>query len=543
MIKKFFNSKTTVISFIIYVLLTVFIFSQSLSSGSSSSKQSGFVSNLISNTVEFLSGSKITLKDDGKIKDLYPQSIEFSGAEGELAVGKSYQLSYKLLPEKNYLLSEIEFISSNENVVKIDENGVLTACRTGVSTVTLKDKFSGVFLEKEVTVGREVYVPELTFGKITGFSEDDSSVYYSSFNGAGAIYSIDFETEIESDGLTAVKSDSVDTVLGDKKVYFYPKRAGEISITLTGLFENINGQQQKDYSYTVNVKEKTLPSYTTPLTPSKTDLIIKTNEEKSLTLNFSDYQAGLTPAQKRIFYATDSRFLTVTTSDNDINLTPEKVGKTKLNIYSVYNNSLVKTEISVEVLQGIPKEVKMVAPSNWAVYDKELSLSVIGDGKKFIADDFNWTVDKASATVSGGKFLSEKTGTYTVTATHKTVDGFTVTKTLEVKYSYHSLIRKIIGHFSLFLVLAIFASVVYYRLASILKPDKKLPLGIGLSLGAGFITASISELLQSGIFVLNRGPSLSDVLLDFLGFVIGTAICLIIYIIYRKVKGKKRIKN
>ena len=539
MIKKFFASKTTLISFIIYVLLTAFIFSQSLSSGSSSSKQSGFVSNLISNTVEFLSGNKITLKDDGKIKALYPQSIELSGAEGELTVGKSYHLSYKLLPEKNYSLSEIDFTSSNENVVKVDEEGVLTACGAGVSTITVQDKFSGVFIERDITVGNEEYIPELTFGKITGFSEEDNGVYYSSSNSVGAIYSIDFETEVENDNLTVVSNDSVDAVLGNKKIYFYPKRAGEILITVTCVFENINGLQHKDYTYTLNVLEKSLPSYTTPLTVDKTDLIIRTDEVKTLTLNFSDYQAGLTTAQKRAFYTTDSRFLSVSLDGNDIVLTPKKIGETNLNIYSVYNNSLVKKDVLVCVLQGVPKEIKMIAPSGWAVYDKELSLSVVGDDKKFKSEDFNWTVDKSSASVNGSKFLSNKMGTYVVTATHKSIDGFTATKTIEVKYSYHTLIRKIIGHFSLFLVLAIFATIVYYRLAEMLNPSKKVLLGTTLSLGAGFITAGLSEMLQSGIFVSNRGPSFSDVLLDFLGFMLGTAICLIIYIIYRKVKSKK----
>ena len=543
MIKKFFNSKTTLISFIIYILLTAFIFSQSLSSGGSSAEQSGRVSNVISNVVEFLSGNKLTLKDDGKIKELYPTSLEFSGADEELLVGKSYELTYKLLPENDYSLSEVEFSSSNESVVKIDKDGVLSACGVGTATVTLKDKFSNVSCEKEVTVGSGEYIPTITFKKVTGFSAEDNNVYYSPTNGVGAIYSIDFESEMEGYQITATNSDDYDIVLGNKRAYFYPKRAGEILITLTATFENVNGLQQKDYFYPINVLEKELPSYTTSLTLDKTELSILTSENKSLTLNYSDYTANLSPAQQRVFYVSDSRFLSVSSNGNTITFTPKKVGETTFSVYSVYNNSLVENKVLVSVLQGVPNSIKMVSPSSWAVREKELKLFVVGDGNKFNSNDFSWTVNGENASVENGKFLSDKTGRYTITATHKTIDDFTVSKTIEVKYSFHTYVRKLVGHFSLFLVLAIFSAVVYYRLASILKPSKKTLLGTGLSLGAGFITASISELLQSGFFTVNRGPSVGDAFLDFLGFIIGTAIYLIIYIIYRKVKSKKRIKN
>ena len=141
-IRKFFNSKTTLISFIIYVLLTAFIFSQSLSSGTQSSNSSGRVSNLISQTVEFLSGNKITLKDDGKIKALYPESIDVFLQDSELTVGKTYQITYLLKPSGNYSLSDIEFFSSNESVLIVDKDGLVTPLSKGVSTVTVKDKFS-----------------------------------------------------------------------------------------------------------------------------------------------------------------------------------------------------------------------------------------------------------------------------------------------------------------------------------------------------------------------------------------------------------------
>ena len=541
-IRKFFNSKTTLISFIIYVLLTAFIFSQSLSSGTQSSNSSGRVSNLISQTVEFLSGNKITLKDDGKIKALYPESIDVSGLDAELTVGKTYQITYLLKPSGNYSLSDIEFSSSNEGVLIVDKDGLVTPLSKGVSTVTVKDKFSGVSKSVLVTVGDEVYVPSFTFGDVNGFSSTDNGVYYSSQNSSGAVYSINYQSNLDINSISSVSGDGVDAVLGKNQIYFYPKRVGKIYVHVTASYNDVNGFQTKTFSHAITVSEKALPSYSTPLTVSETEVVLPTSEEKELTLNFSDYTAGLLDAQARLFYMVDGRFLSVSSTQNGIILEPEKVGNTTFYLYSVYNNSLVKTEVLVNVVQGLPKSPKIVSPSSWAINGKELNLTVVGDGVKFNSSDFTWEVGD-NALINNGKFYSEKNGAYTVTATHKTIENFTVTKTINVKYSYHTYVRKIIGHFSLFLVLAIFATIVYYRLAEMLNPRKKVLLGTTISLGAGLLTAGLSEFLQSGIFVSGRGPSLSDVGIDFLGFILGTAIYFIIYIIYRKIKTKKLNKR
>ena len=541
-IRKFFNSKTTLISFIIYVLLTAFIFSQSLSSGTQSSNSSGRVSNLISQTVEFLSGNKITLKDDGKIKALYPESIDVFLQDSELTVGKAYQITYLLKPSGNYSLSDIEFSSSNEGVLIVDKDGLVTPLSKGVSTVTVKDKFSGVSKSVLVTVGNEVYVPSFTFGNVSGLSSADNGVYYSPQNSSGAVYSINYQSDLDINSIVSVSGDGVDAVLGKNKIYFYPKRAGEITITVTASYNDVNGFQTKTFSHAITVSEKALPSYTTPLIVSETEMVLPTNEERELSFNFSDYSAGLLDSQARLFYMVDDEFLSLSNTQSGIKFTPKKVGDTTFYLYSIYNNSLVKTEVLVSVIQGLPKSPKILAPSGWAVNGKELTLTVVGDGVKFSPSDFTWEVSD-NASIVNGKFYSEKNGTYTVTATHKTIENFTVTKTINVKYSYHTYVRKIIGHFSLFLVLAIFATIVYYRLAEMLNPNKKVLLGTTLSLTAGLLTAGLSEFLQSGIFVSGRGPSLTDVGIDFLGFILGTAIYFIIYIIYRKIKTKKLNKR
>lgn len=538
-IKKFFNSKTTLICFIIYVLLTAFIFYQSLLNTNASTDSSGRVFNLISDAIEILTDNNVTLKDEGKIKSLYPEQIEVGGVDGELTVGKRYQITYELLPKNNYALSDVEFTSSNPSVLTVDKDGVLSPLSVGSATLTVKDKFSGVYKELPLSVGNEVYIPEFNFGAITGFSDDDNNVYYSTQNGAGAIYALAYQTNLDGDSLFAENTSDVDVVLGKNIVCFYPKRSGEIDISVIARFTNVNGAQEKTYNYKVNVIERDLPSYSAPLTISQSEAVLSTDKTHDLTTNYQEYAQGLTGAQSRLLYKVDGRFLKVATNGNLLKLTPENVGDTKVYLYSVYDNSICETKIDVRVIQGLPKSSNIITTSNWAINGKNFALRVVGDGVKFDSSEFDWTVSDKNASVLDGVFYSEKNGSYTVTCKHKTIENFTITKTIEVKHSYHALVRKIIGHFSLFFALAIFAIVVYYRLAELINPSDKVLLGTSLTLGAGLLTAGLSELLQSGIFTAGRGPSHQDVLIDFAGYLLATCIWLIIYIIYRKAKDKK----
>ncbi len=540
--KKYFNSKITLVSFIIYLLITAFIFFQSLMNANDSSKQSDFVSNVISNTVEFFSGDKISLNDDGKDKSLYPKSISVSGLESQLIIGKPYRLTYELLPSNDYTLSEVKFTSSNEEIVKVNEEGLVSALKQGSATITVKDSFSGVKKSIDVTVSNEVYSPTLTFGNVIGFSNTDNNVYYSTQNTTGAIYAIEYSCDDALNSLQVVKNDDLDAVMLSDKIYFYPKRTGNVDIVVRATYQTSNGVVEKDFTYVLNVLEKTLPSFTTSLTINKTQIDINTNQTDELLFNIAEYSNGLEPAQKRLLYAVDSRALAVEKIENGLKLTPKKTSQSTVYLYSVKDNGLHCFEIMVNVLQGVPTNKNITTTGSWAVNGKKLPLSVTGDGKVFDFDEFEWTTTEG-ASVKNGNFYSEKNGSYTVTATHKTIDGFVISKTIEVKYPFTHYVRKIVGHFCLFLLLAIFATVVYYRLAQTVTPKREVLVGSILTFGAGLLTAGISEMLQSGLFVSGRAPQLLDVLIDFGGFTLGVLVALCIYIIYRKAKRKNKTRQ
>lgn len=145
----------------------------------------------------------------------------------------------------------------------------------------------------------------------------------------------------------------------------------------------------------------------------------------------------------------------------------------------------------------------------------------------------------------------------TITATlHVTVpdvvDGLTVgrpdltvekTITVSVFDTFHTLIRKGLGHFSLFLVLGFGLFGTFFLL---IKPRwASLP----LSLLSAFVVAGISEMFQLPVFTSGRYATWQDVAIDFLGALSGIGIAVvavsIVGLIWFKAKPEsfKNMKN
>lgn len=542
-----FNNKIRVFSLIMYILLTVFIFTESLLSGAASRTQSGSISEVVSNVIEFLSGNTVKPSEDGKDNTLYPETISIIGGDGELKVGESYNMSYALNPKNTYELSRVTLKSSDTNVIAIkkviEKDFIITAVGVGTATITATDVFSKITETKTLTVGNQEYFPQITFENPLGFSSEDNSVYYSPSNGAGAVYSIDYKHSLTQNQITLSYDESkCDAVLTKDKIYYYPKTTGDIALTLTATFDNVNGKNQtKTYDYIVSVKEKLLPSYSESFVYDEPKIALKTDEIYRINSNYQGFANGLEDAQKRIFYIINEQLVNVSLEGDNLVISPKKIGSFALTICYPSGSGLTVKKSLVTITQGVPKEIKIVAPSTHATKGAQIRLSVVGDGIKFNPQDFNWTVEGKDVTIGeAGNLVAKKNGKVKVTAKHKTVEGFEATLTLTVKTSWHTTIRKFIGHFLLFLVLAVFASVVYYRIAEVKTPNKKWLLGSIFTVLAGVTTAGLSEFFQSGLFVAGRTPSITDVILDISGYLVGICIFLLIfYIVYKTTKSKR----
>ena len=82
---------------------------------------------------------------------IYPTGIALEGKQ-ELAIGKKNALDVKFVPENANSLSKITWSSSDENIAKVDENGLVTAIAVGNATITAKTFAKRIVLEASFNI-------------------------------------------------------------------------------------------------------------------------------------------------------------------------------------------------------------------------------------------------------------------------------------------------------------------------------------------------------------------------------------------------------
>lgn len=100
-------------------------------------------------------------------------------------------------------------------------------------------------------------------------------------------------------------------------------------------------------------------------------------------------------------------------------------------------------------------------------------------------------------------------------------------------------LRKLVGHFGIFVVSGIFATLATSLAFFEVKNHKKLFI-ILVSFGHGLLLAFCSEFIQK--FVADRSGNLIDVSIDFSGYILGFLLMILILFICTK-KSKNKIRN
>ena len=98
---------------------------------------------------------------------------------------------------------------------------------------------------------------------------------------------------------------------------------------------------------------------------------------------------------------------------------------------------------------------------------------------------------------------------------------------------FTQVIRKLIGHFGFFAISGGLTSWSVYLVSYYLKKYKHF-MGIIFTLCFGLFLAGLTELIQA--FVPGRSPQITDVLIDFGGYLLGTGIVLLIVFIHLRRK-------
>lgn len=544
------------------IALTIFIWGEALTPGDKSAIQSVKVSDNIQSAmksdepappVSAVTGYVVkSVRRDGKV--LTDVDHYYTGDVLELGV--------KCLPE-NADTSKLYFergFDEPEDYINVKENGEVTLLAWGYRRVIVRSKDNpdnalydfkiyneGVNPEKikeiktKIFLGDEILEADedkiITLKTCEEYFLSVTAVTDDEYNGYGVST---IETEILIDGKKHNANDKIFFL--PAKQWFYPLKPTDGDSTL---------------KLEIKLGDKTCPQKIRIEKGSKPEATGFIFADKRVTKN-DDGSFSLTMKKDKHLVITSqlgfraenegapSNIISKSSDPNVVNastthLHAYKPGTATITYYSIYDNTITATlHVTVpDVVDGLT----VVAPDR-CVKGGKIDLTAYTGGN--VTKNVKWEVVKGEGSIDeNGVFTSDKSGKVTVRATYVGRHDLTVEKTITVSVfdTFHTLIRKGLGHFSLFLVLGFGLFGTFFLL---IKPRW---VSLPLSLLSAFVVAGISEMFQLPVFTSGRYATWPDVAIDFLGALSGIGIAVaavsIVGLIWFKAKPEsfKNMKN
>lgn len=549
-------------AFFCTIALTLFIWGEALTPGDKSAIQSAKVSDNIQSAmksdepappVSAVTGYVVkSVRRDGKV--LTDVDHYYTGDVLELGV--------KCLPE-NADTSKLYFergFDAPEDYISVEENGKVTLSKWGYHRVVIKSKDNpdnalydfkiyseGVNPDKVKGIKAEIHLGSKLVDAKDGIITLETCEKYrlsvlavtdDEYNGYGVPT---IETEILIDG-EKFNNDGKIFFLPAKQ-WFYPLKPtdGDLELkiklgdkTVSQNIRIVKGSRPEATGFTFGNKQRV-----TKNDDGSFSLAMKKDEHLVITsqLGFRAINASKGAPSNIISKSSDSYVVNASTT----HLHAYKPGTATITYFSIYDNTITTTlHVTVpDVVDGLT----VVAPDR-CVKGGKIDLAAYTGGN--VTKNVKWEVVKGEGSIDeNGVFTSDKSGKVTVRATYVGRPDLTVEKTITVSVfdTFHTLIRKGLGHFSLSLVLGFGLFGTFFLL---IKPRwASLP----LSLLSAFVVAGISEMFQLPVFTSGRYATWQDVAIDFLGALSGIGIAVvavsIVGLVWFKAKPEsfKNMKN
>lgn len=543
------------------IALTLFIWGEALTPGDKSAIQSVKVSDNIQSAmksdepappVSAVTGYVVkSVRRDGKV--LTDVNHYYTGDVLELGV--------KCLPE-NADTSKLYFergFDEPEDYITVEENGKVTLLAWGYHRVVIKSKDNpdnvlydlkiyneGVNPDKVKGIKTKIYLGKdlvdadkdgiITLKTCEEYRMSVLAVTGDEYNGYGVST---IETEILIDG---------EKFNNDGKIFFLPAKQWFYPLKPTdGVLILKIKLGDKTVSQNIRIVEGSKPEATGFIFDSDRvsgkdgsfSLTMKKDEHLVITsqLGFRAENASKGAPSNIISKSSDTNVVSADTT----HLHAYKPGTATITYFSIYDNTITATlHVTVpDVVDGLT----VVAPDR-CVKGSKIDLTAYTGGN--VTKNVKWEVVKGEGSIDeNGVFTSDKSGKVTVRATYVGRPDLTVEKTITVSVfdTFHTLIRKGLGHFSLFLVLGFGLFGTFFLL---IKPRW---VSLPLSLLSAFVVAGISEMFQLPVFTSGRYATWQDVAIDFLGALSGIGIAVvavsIVGLIWFKAKPEsfKNMKN
>lgn len=522
------------------IALTLFIWGEALTPGDKSAIQSMKVSDNIQSAmksdepappVSAVTGYVVkSVRRDGKV--LTDVNHYYTGDVLELGV--------KCLPE-NADTSGLYFergFDESEDYINVEENGKVTLSKWGYHRVVVKSKDNPDNVLYDLKIYNEGINPDKVKGIKTkiflgnDILEADEDEIITLKTCEEYFLSVTAETDDEYNGYGVSTIETEILIDGEKfnndgKIFFLPAKQWFYPLKTTDgdylILEIKLGD--KTFPQKIRIVEGSKPEATGFIFDSDRvsgsdgsfSLTMKKDEHLVITsqLGFRAENASKGAPSNIISKSSDTNVVNASTT----HLHAYKPGTATITYFSIYDNTITATlHVTVpDVVDGLT----VVAPDR-CVKGGKIDLTAYTGGN--VTKNVKWEVVKGEGSIDeNGVFTSDKSGKVTVRATYVDRPDLTVEKTITVSVfdTFHTLIRKGLGHFSLFLVLGFGLFGTFFLL---IKPRwASLP----LSLLSAFVVAGISEMFQLPVFTSGRYATWQDVAIDFLGALSGIGIAVI----------------
>lgn len=512
------------------IALTLFIWGEALTPGDKSAIQSVKVSDNIQSAmksdepappVSAVTGFEVTkVVRDGKEIDT-----------DKYYIGDKVRLSVSVLPE-NADTSDLYFVAGKDaNGLSVSEDGeveftswgwsrVLVKSRKNPSVILFDEKLSCTGVNPDAVTSIKATIRKVGTAKYTDVLQIGDEYVLGIFTDNGQETST-AETRLFINDKETRENENLYFL--PAKQYFYPRAEGTVRLK---------------FEYAGKTTEKTVtvvPGKIPPADFTFTNNRVKKNTEDgsfSLTMEKGEHikniikELGFSPLNKDGEIDDNSAvYFDYETSNGKIvncaayNLHAYKPGTATITYTSLYDKNIKATlHVTVpDVVDGLT----VVAPDR-CVKGGKIDLTAYTGGN--VTKNVKWEVVKGEGSIDeNGVFTSDKSGKVTVRATYVGRPDLTVEKTITVSVfdTFHTLVRKGLGHFSLFLVLGFGLFGTFFLL---IKPRW---VSLPLSLLSAFVVAGISEMFQLPVFTSGRYATWPDVAIDFLGALSGIGIAVV----------------
>lgn len=525
------------------IALTLFIWGEALTPGDKSAIQSVKVSDNIQSAMK----SDEPAPPVSAVTGYFVKSVTRDGKVltdvNHYYTDDVLELGVKCLPE-NADTSKLYFergFDEPENYINVKENGEVTLSKWGYHRVIVRSKDNPdnalydfkiynegvnpdrikeiktkIFLGDEILEADEDKIITLKtceeyFLSVTAVTDDE-------YNGYGVST---IETEILIDGKKHNANDKIFFL--SAKQWFYPLKPTDGDSTLKleiklgdktfpQKIRIVEGSKPEATGFTFDNKQRVTKNDdgSFSLTMKKNDHLIITSQ-----LDFRAENASKGAPSNIISKSSDTNVVSADTT----HLHAYKPGTATITYFSIYDNTITATlHVTVpDVVDGLT----VVAPDR-CVKGGKIDLTAYTGGN--VTKNVKWEVVKGEGSIDeNGVFTSDKSGKVTVRATYVGRPDLTVEKTITVSVfdTFHTLVRKGLGHFSLFLVLGFGLFGTFFLL---IKPRW---VSLPLSLLSAFVVAGISEMFQLPVFTSGRYATWPDVAIDFLGALSGIGIAVV----------------